>query len=367
MPLAARTERERFRERRRLPSVPGFVPGLRDDQSTEGQGPSRQMGPYRASCGHQKRWLLRPVPFETMPLFDLSTERPRPFRRLNSSAEVYEQEIERLFWDDLEAFAGEPLFAVARQPRIPGGGIPDIVALDPAGRVVVVEVKRDIDRSQLAQCLEYAGWARRTSLDGLAALYEGGPTRFFPDWQQFTGTETPVVVAPVPRLLLVARSFDGRTQSAFEFLQEHGVPVGLVKVVFYEDSHGSRIVDVDNGAEARPVVPVPLPVPPRANSGSSRVVGVSLADLLEAGLLVAGEPIEWRRPQMGVTYSATVTERGDIVTEDGRAFASLSMAADNLSGGSHNGWECWAVPRLGGVKMIALRSTYLGRAESPPA
>ena len=59
----------------------------------------------------------------------------------------------------LEAFAGVPLFPVARQPTLSDGLWPDIVALDDGGHVPVIEVKRDIDRAQLAQCLEYAGWA----------------------------------------------------------------------------------------------------------------------------------------------------------------------------------------------------------------
>ena len=45
-----------------------------------------------------------------------------------------------------------------------------------AARVVVIEVKREFDRSQLAQCLEYAGWARRTNLDELAQMYRNGPS-----------------------------------------------------------------------------------------------------------------------------------------------------------------------------------------------
>ena len=45
-----------------------------------------------------------------------------------------------------------------------------------------------IERRQLAQCLEYAGWARGTNLDELAGLYHGGPEAFFADWQEFTDT-----------------------------------------------------------------------------------------------------------------------------------------------------------------------------------
>jgi hypothetical protein len=97
-----------------------------------------------------------------MPLFEI--QQPggvlKPFRQLHGGAELYESEIESLLWDSLEDLTGEALFPVARQPNIRGGGRPDIVALTREGRVVVIEVKRDVDRGQLAQCLEYAGWAR---------------------------------------------------------------------------------------------------------------------------------------------------------------------------------------------------------------
>jgi hypothetical protein len=46
--------------------------------------------------------------------------------------------------------------------------------LDPSGWVVVIEVKGAVDRDQLAQALEYAGWARGTSLDEFARLFHGG-------------------------------------------------------------------------------------------------------------------------------------------------------------------------------------------------
>ena len=173
-----------------------------------------------------------------VPLFELSGTSIKPFRRLNSDAEIYEKEIEDLFWTNLEAFAGEPLFPVGRQLTLPGGGIPDIVALDSSGRIVLIEIKRDVDRSQVSQCLEYAGQGRQSDLDELARLYRAGPSQFFADWQAFTGTASPSLLSRVPRLMLVARGFDGRTRSALEYLQETGVPVNLVTVVFYADGAG---------------------------------------------------------------------------------------------------------------------------------
>ncbi len=299
-----------------------------------------------------------------MPIFALSTEGVKPFRRLNSGVDVYESEIERLFWENLEAFSGEPLFAVARQARLRGGGIPDILALDAQGRVVLVEIKRDVDRGQLAQCLEYAGWARTTSLDELAGLYTHGPQRFFTDWQQFTGTSTPVLLERVPRITLVARSFDVRTDAALLFLQESGVPLRLIRVVFYEDAHGDRIVDVDlgdlerGGGVALSVAAgatTTAPGPPTRSRRTRSVVSTTLTDLLEAGIIEDGEMIVWRRPQVGEEHQAFIRGNGEVVLQDGRAFTSLSTAADVLTNGSHNGWECWTVPRLRGIKIGHLR------------
>src|SRR5256885_124314 len=95
-----------------------------------------------------------------MPLYEVGSDNEfTPLKQLRGGADLYEQRIEDLFWSDPEAFTGEVLFSVKRQPAISSGGRPDAVLLDKTGRVVVVEIKRDIQRQQLSQCLEYAGWA----------------------------------------------------------------------------------------------------------------------------------------------------------------------------------------------------------------
>lgn len=193
-----------------------------------------------------------------MPLFELRDEGLVPFARLHPGPDLYEQEIEQLVWGDLEAFTGQSLFPVARQAHIAGGGVPDILALDEAGRVMVIEVKRDIDRGQLAQCLEYAGWARLTNLDELASLYDSGSAdhkgveAFFRDWQDFTETATPRTINPQPKLLLVARDFEGRTRSALDFLRENSLPVMVIPVTVYQDASGRRVIDVE--ADHEPVL-----------------------------------------------------------------------------------------------------------------
>jgi hypothetical protein len=167
-----------------------------------------------------------------------------PIRRQAVAAGVYEDEIEGLLWDNLEDLTGDNLFRVARQPVL-ALGRPDVVALDATERIVVIEVKRDVDRGQVAQALEYAGWARGVRLDDLTERYHGGPGLFWEDWLEFTGSTTPVLVQQDPRLMLVARSFEPRTLQALEFLQRHRVPVKLLRVAFYPDDDGRRFLDVE--------------------------------------------------------------------------------------------------------------------------
>jgi RecB family endonuclease NucS len=89
-----------------------------------------------------------------MPLFEVQDGHQLvPFRQRRGGVDLYEREIEDLLWENLQDLTGESLFPVTRQAQIIGGR-PDIVALDRDARVVVIEVKRDVDRGQLAQCLE---------------------------------------------------------------------------------------------------------------------------------------------------------------------------------------------------------------------
>jgi hypothetical protein len=189
-----------------------------------------------------------------VPLYEVSDEGLVAFRRLRGGAGLYESEIERLLWDNLDDLTGELLFPIRRQAAIAGGGRPDIVALDRSGSVVVIEIKRDVDRAQLAQCLEYAGWARSTNLDELAGLYYRGAAGFWADWQEFTETSEPVRVARSPRLILVARDFDGRTESALSFLIDNTLPIKVIRLGLYEDINGRRFLDLEGVDEpAQPI------------------------------------------------------------------------------------------------------------------
>jgi len=297
-----------------------------------------------------------------MPLFEVEEAGTLvPFRQLLGGAELYESEIEDLLWSNSEEFTGEALFRVRRQPTLTGGGRPDVVALDRQGAVVVIEVKRDVDRGQLAQCLEYAGWARTTNLDELAGLYHDGPDKFWSDWQDFTESSVPVRVLRSPRLILVARDFHGRTGSAFEFLVENNLPVRLIRVSLYEDAQKRRFVDVEGEHQ------------PEFSSTSSSGGGaalsttidgrrVRLTDLLDSGLISPGTPLIWERRRLGQTFRASFTDNGSIQLDDGRSFSSPSRAAMEAAGvPSYDGWYAWRVDAVDGKLLHDLRADLLQR------
>jgi hypothetical protein len=216
---------------------------------------------------------------------------------------------------------------------------------------VVIEVKRDVDRYQLAQSLEYAGWARNTSLDELAGLFHAGEREFWAEWQEFTGTVTPVVVQKDPRLYLVARTFHQRTFEALEFLLQHRLPVQVLKIAFYVDENGRRFLNVEWAEEPEAV---PVHNAPTADGGDDdapiEVVDTEARDYREVTLAevadVVGSPttLVWVRPCKGERFEATLLPNGLIRLPSGaehRSPSGAAMAAADVV--SYDGWYAWRV------------------------
>jgi len=279
-----------------------------------------------------------------------------PFRQLQGGVDLYEREIEDLLWENVEEFAGTPLFRVARQHQIPGGGRPDVIALDESARIVVVEIKRDVDRGQLAQCLEYAGWAQDSSLDELSAMYHRGQAVFFQEWQDFTESSAPVVINPQPRLMLVARDFDERTQDALEYLLENDLPVSVVRVVVYQDETERRFVDIEGERDADLSVAGHGRTSDR--KGSELLLHgrrVRISDLLDEGSLQVGDELVWEQPRLGKTHTARIAENGAITLADGRSFSTPSTAAMHAADiAACDGWNAWR-RRVDGALLHDLR------------
>ena len=287
-----------------------------------------------------------------MPIFELDQKSLVPYKRQSIASGVYESEIEQLLWDNLEELTGDNLFRVARQVILPAGGKPDVLALDATGRVVVIEVKRDVDRGQLAQTLEYAGWARGTNLDELAGMYHGGAGSFWDDWREFTDSPTPVLVQKDPRLVLVARTFDKRTFEALQFLLQHKLPIQLLKVAFYVDDAKNRILNVEWESEPEAAWSDLSDNGGSTSGGPAAHLEVTLADV--AATLDTPTSLIWKRPKKGQEFHAMLLKDGIIRLADGREFKSPSGAAMAVAEVvSYDGWYAWRTET--GKKLDAYR------------
>ncbi|MFF3014019.1 DUF4357 domain-containing protein [Streptomyces sp. NPDC057939] len=94
--------------------------------------------------------------------------------------------------------------------------------------------------------------------------------------------------------------------------------------------------------EARPLIDT-------ANSVLRRLLALdsaegrpgALAPLLDAGLLKPGQPLVWRRRNLGQEHHAQVTEEGHLRLDDGRVCESPSGACDVVAQSKSNGWDAW--------------------------
>jgi hypothetical protein len=293
-----------------------------------------------------------------MALFNLKDGNFHPVRRVNASSGLLEKHIEDLAWNNLSEICGEPLFAVKRQASV-GGGIPDIVALDPDGRIVVIEIKRGMERGQLSQILEYAGWAAEATFDEIAGMYHRGSTYFWSDWQGFTDTETRVQINRDPRMFLIAEDYSDKTRRAIKFLASKKIAVSVISVAIYESAAGEKFIDVQGIQEPAVVVESQATEDGYDRRSAWRI---SVKELLDNELLNVGEQLAWVRPKLGKSYTAKILENGDIEIEDGRIFYSPSGAAMAAAGMvSANGWISWRVPRLGENVSLADVQQILGR------
>lgn len=89
---------------------------------------------------------------------------------------------------------------------------------------------------------------------------------------------------------------------------------------------------------------------------------VQVKDLLDRGLVTAGDVLEFRRPRSGERYLAEVTPAGRLRLEDGREFAAPSRAAmEAAERGAIDGWSAWTVSASDRT-LFSLRRALLEQA-----
>lgn len=93
---------------------------------------------------------------------------------------------------------------------------------------------------------------------------------------------------------------------------------------------------------------------------------VRVFDLLQSGLLEAGDQLVFGRPRHGEKHIAHITSDGRIRLEDGQEFATPSSAAQAAAGGgSIDGWAVWVVTRSDEL-LDSVRQRYLDQLSGVP-
>jgi hypothetical protein len=64
-----------------------------------------------------------------------------------------------------------------------------------------------------------------------------------------------------------------------------------------------------------------------------------IAELLDAGLIKAGEELVWNRPYLGVLHAARIRADGALILADGRVYGSPCGATAALCRNYQNGWN----------------------------
>ena len=138
------------------------------------------------------------------------------------------------------------LLVIGREVETDFGGFIDLLCIDSAGDLVVIELKRDrTPREITAQLLDYASWidglphARVTSI-AETYLLESGFERTFRD--RF-GTDVPDTLNGDHRLLVVGSRIDDGTERIIRYLSDkHGVNINAATFQYFPAPGGAQFL-----------------------------------------------------------------------------------------------------------------------------
>ena len=138
------------------------------------------------------------------------------------------------------------LLVIGRQVHTAFGGAIDLLCLDSAGSVVVVELKRGRAPQEVtAQVLEYASWVKDLGFDqvnNIAASYWGIEGSLADAFNARFGGPLPSSLNESHRSLIVAESPDASTERIVQYLSDLNVPINVATVQHFKDSDGKELL-----------------------------------------------------------------------------------------------------------------------------
>lgn len=126
----------------------------------------------------------------------------------------------------------DELMLIGRQVTTGMGGRTDLLAIEPDGSLVLIELKRDrTPRDAVAQTLDYAAWVEGLTEDEIAAIYE----RFRPGRSLYVDFRTRFgrvldddELNANHRLIIVATELDASSERIVQYLSKRNIPINVL-------------------------------------------------------------------------------------------------------------------------------------------
>ena len=167
-------------------------------------------------------------------------------REIESRKVNLEAQLEDWLEEDISVLSDD-LMIVGRQVSTDFGGQIDLLCIDPAGDLVVVELKRDkTPREVVAQGLDYASWVVDLSSDDVreqADHYLDEDDTLESAFREAFDAPLPDVINEGHRILIFGAEIDAQSERIIEYLSdEHGLGINAVTFQYFEDEEAGRIL-----------------------------------------------------------------------------------------------------------------------------
>ncbi|MBM4043021.1 MAG: DUF91 domain-containing protein [Planctomycetes bacterium] len=157
-----------------------------------------------------------------------------------------ESRIEDWITKDISVLAPD-LLVIGRQVETDPGGIIDLLCIDEAGDLVVIELKRDkTPRDVTAQVLDYASWVKDLSSEDVAAIAKehlGKNLSLDQAFKNRFGRSLPDSINDNHRLLIVASEIDASSERIIRYLSDtYGVGINAATFHYFTAPDGSEFL-----------------------------------------------------------------------------------------------------------------------------
>ena len=138
------------------------------------------------------------------------------------------------------------LLVIGRQIQTDFGGVIDLLCIDVAGDLVILELKRDkTPREIVAQTLDYASWVDALSHDQVTAIANSylGEASFEATFLKRFGEAVPDQLNNDHRMVVIASEIDASSERVITYLSDrHDVSINAATFQYFKESDGGELL-----------------------------------------------------------------------------------------------------------------------------